>query len=178
MKTLSKLVLASAVVFGLSACAASTGGETTSVKSVAKDLAVATVKPGASVTLESVLPKSMEAGSFQTVSLNFADGYADGTLSVSVVPSEGLRLFGGEASKTFNMAAAGTHSWDVDVSAETDGVYFLNVFADANGAPRSFSVRLDIGQVSQKMIDAAMPENGELTDGGKIRVLEATETIK
>jgi len=76
------------------------------------------------------------------------------------------------------MAAQGPHIWDVDVKADTDGVYFLNVFSEAQGQPRSFSVRLNMGVVTQKMIDDAMPSDGELVDGGKIRVLDATQTIR
>ena len=64
------------------------------------------------------------------------------------------------------------------MKADTDGVYFLNVFAEAQGRPRSFSVRLDMGVVTQKMLDDALPQNGELVDGGKIRVMEAQETIR
>ena len=64
------------------------------------------------------------------------------------------------------------------MKADVDGVYFLNVFAEADGQPRVFSVRLDMGQVTQKMFDDAMPADGKMSDGGKIRILEANETIK
>jgi len=67
------------------------------------------------------------------------------------------------------------------VKADADGVYFMNVFAQAGGQARSFSVRLNIGvgeAISKEMFDEAMPPEGELTDGGKIRVLEAEETIQ
>jgi len=193
MTTLTKIAVAAALVCGLSACSASVEQTETVAKqnhtathdhsivktSDAKGEAVyATVKPGASVTLNSVLPKTMSSGSFQAVQLQLQDGYNDGVLSVNIVPSEGLSLFGSSASKTFNMAGPGPHIWDLDVKAETDGVYFLNVFAEAQGQPRSFSVRLDMGQITQKMINDALPVQGELADGGKIRVLEATETIR
>ena len=137
-----------------------------------------TVKPGADISLNSILPKSMTSGSYQTVTLEFTDGYQDGVMTVSIEPSEGLNLFGGSNSKTFNMATPGPHVWDVDVKADVDGVYFLNVFSEAGGQPRSFSVRVNMGVVTQKMLDDVMPAEGELTDGGKIRVLEANETIK
>lgn len=137
-----------------------------------------TVKPGANVTLNSVLPKSMTSGTYQTVRLELADGYADGMMSVEVVPSNGLSLFGGNNSKTFNMVAEGPHIWNLDVKSDVDGVYFLNVFASAKGQARSFSVRLNMGTVTQKMFDDAMPADGELVDGGKIRVMDAEETIK
>jgi len=142
---------------------------------------MATVKPGASVTLKSVLPKAMTSGTFHTVKLELSDGYQDGIMTVSIEPSDGLTLFAGSNSKTFDMSNPGPHVWDVDVKADADGVYFLNVFSQAQGMPRSFSVRLNVGVVTQKMFDDKMPADGELTedpDGSKIRVLEATETIQ
>ena len=192
--TLTKITVVAALVCGLSACSASVEQsekiaetahtETAHSDAHASDAVIdksapyATVKPGAAVTLNSALPKAMTSGSYQTVQLQLQDGHQDGIMSVRLEPSAGLRLFGATSSKTFNMAAAGPHIWDVDVKADTDGVYFLNVFAEAQGRPRSFSVRLDMGVVTQKMIDEALPKQGELVDGGKIRVLEATETIR
>jgi len=199
----SKFIITAALVAGLSACTAADTGQSaqSAASTVETTVAVAqkseapkveaqhnhgkkshgtytTVKPGASVTLNSILPKSMESGRYQTVRLQLHDGYNDGTLSVNLAPSEGLSLFGGSSAKTFNMAAAGPHIWDVDVKADTDGVYFLNVFSEAQGQPRSFSVRLDMGVITQKMLSDAMPAQGELVDGGKIRVLDATQTIR
>ena len=144
----------------------------------------ATVKPGAAVTLKTVLPTSMTPGTFQTVKLELTDGYQDGIMTVSIEPGEGLNLFGGSNSKTFDMSSPGPHVWDVDVNADNSGVYFLNVFSQAQGMRRSFSVRLDVGvsgDEAQKMFDEAMPADGDLTDspeGGKIRVLGAAETIQ
>lgn len=186
------------VAVSLSACAASADkSETAEVSKVAledqtqsvnlhdhsshdhkKHGQITTVKPGASVTLNSVLPKSMTSGTFQTVQLRLTDGYEAGVMSVTVEPSEGLSLFGSASSKTFDMTKSGEHILDLDVKADTDGVYFLNVFTEAEGLMRSFSVRLDMGQTNQKMFDEAMPADGELMDGGQIRVLDAEETIK
>lgn len=137
-----------------------------------------TVKPGASVTLNSVLPKSMTSGTFQSVQLRLTDGYEAGVMSVTVEPSAGLSLFGSASSKTFDMSKSSEHILDLDVKADVDGVYFLNVFTEAEGLARSFSVRLDMGQTNQKMFDAAMPADGDLIEGGQIRALEAEETIK
>ena len=99
-------------------------------------------------------------------------------MTVTVEPSAGLSLFGGTGAKTFNMAVSGTHVWDLDVKADVDGVYFLNVFAEAQGQARAFSVRVNMGATTQKMFDDAMSPGGELTDGGKIRVMDAEETIQ
>ena len=197
MLNLTKLAVSAALICGVSACAASTdkaetktaeanaaemnATETQVAKAKAKAKLIApmvTVKPGASVTIDSVLPKFMTSGSYQTVQLRLNEQYNSGTLSVSIEPTAGLSLFGGSSSKTFDMAQPGVHVWDVDVKSDEDGVYFLNVFADADGQSRTFSVRLNMGQTSQKMFDDAMPADGEMSDGGKIRVLEAEETIQ
>jgi len=183
MTRLTKLALSSVLVCGLAACAASADEEAelktmTPVASSKTIAPVATVKPGASVSMTSALPKSMTSGSFQTVQLRFDEAYADGTMTVKVVPTAGLNLFGSTGDRTFNMAVPGTHVWDLDVKADADGVYFLNVFAEAQGEVRSFSVRLNMGVTTQKMFDNAMPADGDLVDGGKIRVLDAEETIE
>lgn len=182
MMRLTNIALSALCVVGLSACtgASQESAEATNdIQKPAKTIKpYATVKPGASITLNSVLPKSMTSGAFQPVQLSFSEAYSDGTMSVRIEPSSGLRLFGGSSAKTFEMSTSGTHVWDLDVKADTDGVYFLNVFAEAQGRPRSFSVRLDIGQVTQKMLNDSMPAEGELVDGGKIRVMDATETIE
>ncbi len=173
MTMFSKLALSSVFLLGLVACAAPSKEAELNPK-----ISVATVKPGASVTLNSVLPKRMVAGEFQTVQLTFKDGYAGGTLEVDIEPSAGVRLFGGQSSKSFDMSDSGSHVWDVDFVADADGVYFLNVFASANGLPRSFSVRLNVGTITQKMSDDAMKVDGEMTDDGAMRVMEAQETIR
>jgi len=190
MTRLSILVLSSALICGLTACTVSSkqtmevekpsnSKQAIKVEKTSKFVApMVTVKPGASVTLNSVLPKSMTSGSFQTVQLRLTEAYSGGTMAVKVEPSAGLSLFGGASSKTFDMAMPGEHVWNLDVKSEADGVYFLNVFAEAQGQPRAFSVRLDMGQTTQKMFDDVMPADGELVDGGKIRALEADETIK
>ena len=195
MTALIKLAVSAALLSGVSACSASveqsekvakathahthSQADATSKTKTSKTIApYETVKPGANVTLNSVLPKSMTSGTYQSVQLQLDDGYTDGILSVKIEPSDGLSVFGGSSAKTFNMAAPGPHIWDVDVKADVDGVYFLNVFSEAQGQPRSFSVRVNMGQVTQKMFDAAMPADGELVEGGKIRVMDAEETIR
>jgi len=184
MTRLTKLAISSVLIGGLAACAAATADEELAATSVApapasKTIAhVATVKPGASVTMTSVLPKSMTSGSYQTVRLRFDESYVNGIMTVTVVPTAELSLFGSAGVRTFNMAVPGSHVWDLDVKADADGVYFLNVFAEAQGEARSFSVRLDMGTTTQKMFQNAVPADGELTDGGKVRVMEAEEIIQ
>ena len=175
MLNLTHMTASAVLICALSACTASTGNVETNSKTFEPAV---TVKPGANVSMTSALPKSMASGTYQTVQLRFDEAYTDGTMTVTIAPSAGLSLFGSSESKTFDMATPEAHIWDVDVKSDVDGVYFLNVFAETGGEARSFSVRLDMGVTNQKMFDDAMPADGELTDGGKIRVLEAEETIK
>lgn len=169
-------IISTTMILGLSAVLVACAAPSTSTQTVKAEQVVTTVKPGAAVTLESSLPKIMRTTGYNTVSLMFSESYETNNLSVQIVPSEGLSLFGGASSKSFDMAGATTHQWDVDVSAQEDGIYFLNVFAEADGQPRTFSVRLEIGDVTEDMRKSSMSENGEMHDG--IRILEAQETIE
>ena len=72
--------------------------------------------------MSSVLPKSMTPGTYQSVQLRFAEAYTDGPMTVTIAPSEGLRLFGGTSSKTFDTSTPGPHVWDLDVKSDVDGV--------------------------------------------------------
>lgn len=171
MKTFTTIAM-TGVALGLVACAAPTSSNVT----VKSSSAAATIKPGASVSLEKTFSKNMQSTGYNTVGLAFSEGYDAGNLSARLVPSEGLSVYGGATSRDFDMGTASTHTWDVDVSASQDGIYFLNVFVEAEGQPRSFSVQLNIGDVTDDMRKSAMPENGEMQDG--LRVMDATETIK
>lgn len=143
-----------------------------------------TVKPGAAISLSHTAPQNMQAGQFQTVRLGINEAYIDGRMTLDIIPSEGLRIFGGEDSKTFSMKAFSDHDWPIDVQAESNGIYFLTIFASVTSSDgrendiRNFSIRLDIGDITPEMRQAAFPENGTLSADGKTRVLEAAETIR
>jgi hypothetical protein len=66
----------------------------------------------------------------------------------------------------------------LDAKSDADGVYFLNVFTEAHNESRSFSVQLDMGQTIQKTSDEKKPAQGQLVDGGTVRVMDAEETIE
>ena len=168
------LSLAIIAGFFLSACAAQS---TTVEEAKLQQNPVATVKPGAAVSMSSALPKTMSVNDFHQVSLGFAESYDSGDLKITIIPTAGLSVFGGGSYEgSFKMTSIDTHQMSLDVSAATDGVYFLNVFAEAGGLARTFSVSVEIGNVTDAMRKAAFPENGELKDG--VRVLQAQETIR
>lgn len=171
---LSKTLLPFSMLLGLSAC----------VAPPEKTTEFETIKPGAAISLSHVSPQNMGTKQYQTVRLQIDEAYDDGQMTLNIAPSEGLSLFGGVESKTFNMNELLTHEWPIDVRAETDGIYFLNVFASTGSSEdgisdrRSFSIRLDIGDITPEMRQAAFPENGVLSNDGETRILEATETIR
>ena len=80
-----KTVLSLAVIGGLGACTASSQ-QSASLDALPKTKAeITTVKPGASITIESILPKTMTSGSFQTCLLYTSPSPRD--LSTSRMPS-------------------------------------------------------------------------------------------
>ena len=175
MLNLIKLVVSSALICSAAACSLSV--ETAEM--IAKtDTSHATVKPRANVSMTSALPKIMSSGAFYPVQLSFEEAYTQGVMTVSVKPSADLDLFGGEDLKTFDLAEQGPHVWNLDVKSQLDGIYTLDVFTEAHNESRSFSVQLNMGQIAQKTSKTVEPENGELVDGGKIRVMDAEETIQ
>jgi len=54
-----------------------------------------TIKPGAGITLTHRAPLSMQSGRFQNVELTMDEIYDIGQMELQIIPSEGLRLFGG-----------------------------------------------------------------------------------
>jgi len=173
MKT-PNILLSAIVLLGLQACAAPPE----------QIIEFETVKPGAAISLSHSAPRTMLANTYQTINLKINEAYFEGQMTLTVTPSEGLTLFGDVESKTFAMDKLSVHDWPIDVRAENDGIYFLNFFASTtssvgrNKDSRNFSIRLDIGDITPEMRQAAFPENGKLSEDGKTRILEATEVIR
>ena len=175
MTYIKTLTAAFLMTLGLGACAAQSGNIGEGQQLVKSS--TSTVKPGAAVTMKTTIPENLTAQNFHQVKLNFSETQFAGDLNIRVEPSAGLNVFGSSTPQaSFKMASADIHEMAVDVSAPEDGIYFLNVFAEANGLARAFSVTLEVGDITDAMRKAAFPENGELQDG--VRVLQAQETIR
>ncbi len=174
MTLIKTLTAAFLITSGLSACAA----QSTNIEGEALVKPTAsTVKPGAAVTMNSFIPENLTAQNFHQIKLNFSETQFAGDLNIRVEPSAGLNVFGSASPQaSFKMGSADSHEMSLDVSAPQDGIYFLNVFAEAGGLSRAFSVTLEVGTITDAMRKAAFPENGELQDG--VRVLNAQETIR
>jgi len=145
---------------------------------------IETIKPGAAISMSQTMPKSMSSGSFHRINLQFEEAYEGGEMQVRLQTIPGLDVFAGQTDKSFTMSDTILHTWPVDIKAEADGIYFISVFATLSDpknsyeSQRSFSVRVDIGDITPDMIAAAFPENGTLSRDGKTRNLTAVETIR
>ena len=145
---------------------------------------IVTIKPGAAIGMSQTMPKSMSAGSFHRINLQFEEAYDEGDMQVHLETSPGLELFTGQADKLFTMNDTNLHTWPIDIKAEADGIYFISVFATLSDpknnyeSRRSFSARVDIGDITPDMIAIAFPENGTLSSDGKTRILPAVETVR
>lgn len=182
-KTKLIILLAASALF-IQACSTAQSDEAVNVQSQASVTHTETVKPGAAISISYTKPKTMTAGQFIPISLVFDEQYDTGTMQVKITPSKELSLFGNLSQKSFPMAEKSKHEWPIDVSAAEDGIYFLNIFAIATdqnlniSSQRSFSVRLDVGDITASMKAKAFPENGKLSSDGSMRILEAQETIQ
>ena len=182
-KTKLSFLLAAAAIVTSASCSTAQGESEAHVQTAKVDH-IETVKPGASISLTTSKASNMTAGQFAPVSLSFEENYDDGEMLIEVTASNGLRIFGNESRKTFQMSGASNHVWPLDVSAAEDGIYFVSILASALdsannvSSQRSFSVRLDVGNITPAMKSQAFPENGTLSSDGSLRILEAQETIQ
>ncbi len=147
------------------------------------DRTVATVKPGAAVSFSHTLQDKVGPGQNGSVDLRVSEGYEAGTLTVETSGTEGLNVFGSQVTQSFSMDAGDTHDWSVSYSADTDGVYYLNVTATADSGDglvmsRAYAVRIEVGDMA---LAKPAAKNGELEmseDGVPEIVMEAEETIE
>lgn len=142
-----------------------------------------TIKPGAAVSFTHSGPKELQPGQYGKVLLSAAEEYDSGTLYLTAQPDKGLRLVSETAETSFTMSAGRVHDWELDVTAATDGVYYLNVFANAKQPDgteylRSYAVQILVGEVTQADIRNSMKANGNLSEDGKTIAMEAEETIQ
>lgn len=111
-----------------------------------------TIKPGAAITLTHTGPKDLQPGQYGVVTVKVTDSYEAGTLVLTAQPDEGLRLVTETAETTFPLSGNDMHEWELDVTSETSGIYYLNVFATAKLPEgrellRSYSARVLVGDV-------------------------------
>lgn len=142
--------------------------------------AIATVKPGASVSFSHETSGAVQVDGNGYVVLTLNEGYPSGTLSLVATSDEGLEVTGSGATTTVNMADGTTHSWRVDFRGLSDGVHYLKVRATADtGEARGYAVRVEVGdwKTAEAAREAAKPMAMQ-ADGEMAVVMEADETIE
>lgn len=179
-----RILMAATAILTSVSCSTAQSDSDVNLQKTAETSHIETVKPGAAISLTHTKPDKMTAGQFAAVSLYFDENYDEGDMQVEITVSDGLRVFGNESRKSFRMDGASNHTWPINVSAAEDGIYFINIFAAASdqnkniSSQRSFSIRLDVGDITPAMKVKAFPENGTLSSDGTLRILEAQETIQ
>lgn len=164
----------------LAACAAPQAGN---ASLTSNPESVQTVKPGAAVTFSHTGPKDLQPGQYGKIKIRVTDNYESGTLDLAATPDEGMRLVTETAETSFSMSGDPTHEWELDVTAATRGVYYLNVFASAklpNGTEmlRSYSAQVLVGDVTEADMKKSLKTNGSLSKDGKTISMQADETIQ
>ncbi|MEO0607993.1 MAG: hypothetical protein AAFY82_07160 [Pseudomonadota bacterium] len=145
---------------------------------------ITTRKPGAAVTFSNEEIAVIDAGQTGSVTLTVNEGYPDGDLRLSASSDPGLSVFGIDREKLVNMADGHSHRWILNYSAETDGVYYIHVFATADRGPgasvsRASAVRVNIGdwQAAKALAEPTSNKTVLANDEPAI-IMEAEETIE
>lgn len=129
------------------------------------------MKPGANVFLQHNYDGKTSAGEIENIEISIVDGYDAGTLSVTVMPTEGLTLYSDIREHKFSMIGDAPHNLVASVSAATNGVYYLNLHMSAsdnagNVIQRSSGIALYVGTNAKALkrdmlIDASPDVAGE-----------------
>lgn len=186
MRPMMKIAAAVAVAGSLAAaCAqqASIDNAQTAPEPAALEAVHSTVKPGASVTFSHSLRGEIDASRRGSVDIQVTEEYSDGLLHLTAAGEDGLSVFGADATTRVSMADKDAHTWTVNFQADSDGVFFINVSAEAEleGQPswmRTYAVRLEIGEGAAL---AEKPANGQVvqqSDGEMAVIMEAEEVIE
>lgn len=142
--------------------------------------AIATIKPGASVSFSHESSGAVQVDGNGYVTLTINEGYPSGTLSLVATSDEGLEVTGPGAATTLNMADGTTHSWRIDFRGLSDGVHYLKIRATADtGEARGYAARVEVGdwKAAEAAREAAKPMAMQ-ADGEMAVVMEAEETIE
>ncbi|MEM1087640.1 MAG: hypothetical protein AAGH90_07920 [Pseudomonadota bacterium] len=141
------------------------------------------IKQGADIVIESSVAGSAAAGENGTATLSVIEPYSGGTLTLVATGSEGLNVFGAETTAQMDMSQGGPHSVRLDYSADTDGVYYINIVTtaslpDGSEDNRAHAVRVEIGDW-ESVVEKQKSAQVELSaDGEAVVIMEAEETIE
>lgn len=143
----------------------------------------ATVKPGASITMNYEAPQNLGVGQYGILKLSFSDSYNAGTLKLEARPDEGLRFVSEVAEKEMSLAGNKANEWELDVTSSKDGIYYVSIFAvvklpNGSESSRSFSARIDVGDITKAGANSPNKISGTLSSDGGIVIMEAEEIIR
>lgn len=174
------LIAAAGVAIFTAGCAQPSASSSAVTESEPKAV---TGKPGPSVQFSHKLRAPVSAGETGTIDFTIDENYEGGGLWLQATGDAGLNVLNGAAPVRYEMYSISKHNWSVAFSADSDGVFYLNVLATVEpdgGAKssRAYAVRIAVGDVS-----AAAPgkTNGAMSqspEGDPEIILEAEETIK
>ena len=187
MQTLKASLLLAAATGMLAACTQQDGpAKTVQVEQAATDPAKAlpvrkTVKPGAAVSFSHSDLETVSIGQNGRVTVEIREGYENGTLLVEASGSDGLDVFGAQATSRFDMAEAGPHLMELSYAADADGLYRINIMASA--APetgiamsRAYAIRVQVGKGGARVSKPA-GERAVDAEGNPVVRMRAEETI-
>lgn len=180
----------------LSGCLQSSGSEADAASQAAsEDVAESAIvleeyvpqphpKTGAAVSFSHEAPGIVAAGENGTITFTVSEMYESGVMTLSARGDDGLTVFGANVSMQKNMQDADSHVWRVDYSADSDGVYYINVLASVEHSEgfketRATSVRIEIGDW-QSAQSKVQPDGSVQvqSDGTMAVILEAEEIIE
>lgn len=138
-------------------------------------------KPGAAIRFDHNYSGQTEPGEVESIVLSFSEAYDAGTLSISVDADPGL-VYDLASPQVFELQSADTHELEVNLSAPSEGRYYLRIFAevllpDGQADRRVFGLALQVGAPPNK----EMPSD-EKTDtdfrGSELILMPAEESQK
>lgn len=171
------------IAFGFAIILAGCAQQNATSDALAKDEHnTATAKPGASVQFSHQLRAPVSAGATGTIDFTIDENYDGGALWLQATGGDGLTVLSGETPVRFEMYSISQHKWSVTFSAQTDGIYYLNVLATVepdgrSKSMRSYAVRIAVGNVSGLTSSKTNGVVSQSPDGEQVIILEAEETI-
>jgi hypothetical protein len=159
-----------------------TGCQSEAAKSE-KPAEVKTYRKSGPVEISGVTAKTISPNLYSTVVLNFKLNSPRERVSVTLQPSQGLTIAGDLTSFDLAISAAGSEeSRNLSVSAETEGLYHLNVFVETQrGDAKSVQTAAVPILVGTRSAKTYMQKNGAINkdaDGRPIVSMPASEPKK
>ena len=145
-------------------------------------------KPSAAIDFQHDFSGRSTVGATQTVNMKVMDRYSGGTVSIKVMPSEGVNIFENNAQRVFQMGGQ-DNAFQIQFQANSEGIHNINVLAAAtlaNGQviSRSYSMPIYVGdqfKPTKQSLTARNLKDNEIQlqkqNSNGMVIMEAEETI-